>query len=287
MTEIISIEVADGFSVSVPQSKDALFSEIHFIHNEVFVERAYLKHGIRLSDSARIVDVGANVGLFSLFVMEEFPGARILAFEPIPAIHQALLENLHSHDAKGVEVVRAALGRWPEERVRFTFYPAVPGNSTRYPEQKKLHRELIAEQIGQGAVDRIMAGVEVEAEVRRLSDALRDWAPEGPIDLLKIDVEGAELEVMEGLATSDWQRVRQCVIEVQDLDGRLDTVLGILDAQGFTVTTESAADIPDALRHSMVYATRERGDSHAEQDVLVGESDQQGSGLLPSNPRER
>ncbi|WP_330336111.1 FkbM family methyltransferase [Streptomyces sp. NBC_00557] len=257
MTEIRSVRVADGFSVAVPQTEGALFSEVDFIYNEIFVERAYLRHGIQLTDSSRVVDAGANVGLFSLFVKREFPGARILAFEPIPAIHRALLENLDEHGAKDVEVVRAALGRQAEEQVRFTFYPALPGNSTRYPEQKKVGQELTVSQIGQEAVDRIMAGIEVEAEVRRLSDALRDWAPEGPIDLLKIDVEGAELEVMEGLDAADWQRVRQTVIEVQDLDGRLEAVRGILDAQGFAVTVESAANLPEVFRYSMVYARRE------------------------------
>ncbi|MGQ5637531.1 MULTISPECIES: FkbM family methyltransferase [unclassified Streptomyces] len=257
MTEIRSVQVADGFCVAVPQTEGALFSEVDFIYNEIFVERAYLRHGIQLTDSSRVVDAGANVGLFSLFVKREFPGARILAFEPIPAIHQALVENLDGHGAKDVEVVRAALGRRAEEQVRFTFYPALPGNSTRYPEQKKVGRELTVSQIGQEAVDRIMAGIEVEAEVRRLSDVLREWAPEGPIDLLKIDVEGAELEVMEGLDAADWQRVRQTVIEVQDLDGRLDAVRGILDAQGFAVTVESAANLPEVFRYSMVYARRE------------------------------
>ncbi|WP_301128134.1 FkbM family methyltransferase [Streptomyces cacaoi] len=257
MSETESIEVADGFSVCVPRVEDALFTEIHFIYHEVFVEREYLKHGIRLPDSPRIVDVGANVGMFSLFVTRESPGAQILAFEPIPAIHQALLENLDNHGVKDVKAVRAALGKRPEERVTFTYYPALAGNSTRYPEQKKLNERLVVEQFGHGAVDRIMGSVEVEAEVHRLSDALRDWDPDAPIDLLKIDVEGAELEVMQGLDTPDWQRVRQCVIEVQDLDGRLDATLAILDAQGFTVTTESAANIPEVLRHSMVYATRE------------------------------
>ena len=81
-------------------------------------------------------------------------------------------------------------------------------------------------------------------------------APEGPVDLLKIDVEGAELEVMEGLDDADWRRVRQTVIEVQDLDGRLDAVRGILDAQGFEVTVERAANLPEVFRYSMVYARR-------------------------------
>ncbi|KPI16457.1 methyltransferase FkbM family [Actinobacteria bacterium OK074] len=257
MTDIRSVQVADGVSFFVPQTEGALFSEVDFIYNEIFVERAYLKHGIQLSDSSRIVDAGANVGLFSLFVKQEFPGARILAFEPIPAIHQALLENLDSRGAKDVEVVRSALGGRHEDQVRFTFYPALPGNSTRYPEQKKVGQELTVEQIGQEAVDAIMAAVEVEAEVNRLSDVLRDWAPEGPIDLLKIDVEGAELEVMEGLDAADWQRVRQAVIEVQDLDGRLDAVLAVLDAQGLKATVEDAANLPEVFRYSMVYARRE------------------------------
>ncbi|MFG2196587.1 FkbM family methyltransferase [Streptomyces sp. NPDC048639] len=257
MTDIRPVQVAEGVSVFVPQTEGALFSEVDFIYNEIFVERTYLKHGIQLSDSSRIVDAGANVGLFSLFMKQEFPSAKILAFEPIPAIHQALLENLDSHGAKDVEVMRSALGSSHEDRVRFTFYPALPGNSTRYPEQKKVGQELALEQIGQEALDRIMAGFEVEAEVNRLSDVLPGWAPEGPIDLLKIDVEGAELEVMEGLDAADWQRVRQAVVEVQDLDGRLDAVRDHLDAQGFAVTVEGATNMPEVFRYSMVYAKRE------------------------------
>ncbi|MFI2189939.1 FkbM family methyltransferase [Streptomyces sioyaensis] len=256
MTDIRNVQVADGVSFFVPQAQGALFSEIDFIYREIFVERTYMMHGIQLSDSSRIVDVGANVGLFSLFVKHEFPDATILAFEPVPATHQALMKNLDSHGAKGVDVRRAALGRRHEDRVQFTFYPAIPGNSTRYPEQKKVGQQLAVDQIGQEAVDRMMAGVEVEAEVHRLSDELRDWAPDGPVDLLKIDVEGAELEVMEGLDARDWHRVQQAVIEVQDLDGRLDAVLAILDAQGFSVTVESAAHLPEVFRYSMVYATR-------------------------------
>lgn len=257
MAEIRPVQVAEGFHVSAPHAEGALFSEVHFIYNEVFVERDYLKHGIRLPGSARVVDVGANVGMFSLFVMRECPDARILALEPIPDIHQALLENLSRYQAEGVKAVRAALGRRSEERVPFTYFPALPGNSTRHPEEKQLNKELVAEQMGPEAVERVLGAVEVEAEVLRLSDALRDWEPEGPIDLLKIDVEGSELEVLEGLDDSDWRRVRQCVIEVQDLDGRLDTVLGMLGAQGFTVATERATNIPDVLRHWMVYAVNE------------------------------
>ncbi|GGO97755.1 FkbM family methyltransferase [Wenjunlia tyrosinilytica] len=255
MTEIRPVQVAEGVSFFAPQAEGVLFSEVAFIYNEIFQERTYLKHGIKLSDSSRIVDAGANVGLFSIFVKQQFPGARILALEPIPAIYEALRSNLDAHGADGVDTRRTALGRQHEACVRFTFYPAIPGNSTRYPEQKKVGQELTVQQIGQAEVDRVMRGVEVEVEVDRLSTVLSQWAPQGPIDLLKIDVEGAELEVMEGLDADDWHRVEQTVIEVQDLDGRLEAVTGILDAQGFSVSVERAA-LPEEFRYSMVYATR-------------------------------
>ncbi|MGW5868839.1 FkbM family methyltransferase [Streptomyces sp. NPDC055239] len=259
MADIRPVQVAEGFHVFAPYAEGALFSEMHFIYNEVFVERDYLKHGIRIPHSARVVDVGANVGMFSLFVMRERPDARVLALEPIPDIHQALLKNLSRYGSADVNVVRAALGRCREEQVAFTYFPALPGNSTRHPEEKQLNKKLVEEQIGPEAVDRVLGAVEVEADVLRLSDVLREWEPEGRIDLLKIDVEGSELEVLEGLDDSDWRRIRQCVIEVQDLEGRLETVVGMLGAQGFTVVTERAANIPDVLRHWMVYATDESG----------------------------
>ncbi|MEY9835595.1 FkbM family methyltransferase [Streptacidiphilus sp. EB103A] len=256
MTEIREVQVADGVSFFVPQAEGALFSEVHFIYNEIFEERTYLKHGIELSDSAVIVDAGANVGLFSAFVKQEFPGARVLAVEPIPPINEALRKNLDARGIEGVETRRVALGGKPESGVHFTFYPSLPGNSTRYPEQKKVGQDLTIQQIGQEEVDRIMQGVDVEVEVERLSSVLGEWAPEGPIDLLKIDVEGAELDVMDGLDAEDWARVQQVVIEVQDLDGRLDKVTGILEEQGFQIVNEPAANLPEQFRYSMVYATR-------------------------------
>jgi FkbM family methyltransferase len=256
MTEIREVQVAEGVSFFVPQAEGALFSEVDFIYNEIFEERTYLKHGIVLSDDSLVVDAGANVGLFTVFVKQEFPGARVLAVEPIPPIHQALRGNLESRGITGVETLHTALGRQAESGVHFTFYPSLPGNSTRYPEQKKVGQELTVQAIGQDAVDRIMQGVDVEVEVDRLSAVLREWAPDAPVDLLKIDVEGAELEVLEGLDAEDWPRVKQVIIEVQDLDGRLDKVVATLDEQGFHVIVEAAANLPEQFRYFMVYATR-------------------------------
>lgn len=255
MAEIRSVEVADGVSFFVPQVGEGQFSEVSFIYKEVFEDRTYLRHGIKLSDSSRIVDAGANVGIFTTFVKQQFPGAQVLALEPIPPIYEALQRNLEAHGIQGVDARRMAVGQ-RNEQVHFTFYPAIPGNSTRYPEQKKVGQELTVGHIGQAEVDRVMTGVEVEAQVDRLSTVLGDWAPGEQIDLLKIDVEGAELDVMQGLDDEDWLRVQQTVIEVQDLDGRLDAITELLDGKGFSVIVERA-EMPEEYRYYMVYATRQ------------------------------
>jgi hypothetical protein len=48
------------------------------------------------------------------------------------------------------------------------------------------------------------------------------------VDLLKIDVERAELEVLNGIEQSDWSKIKQVVMEVHDTDKRLEKVVGAI-----------------------------------------------------------
>ena len=40
--------------------------ETDYLYQEIFEDQCYLRHGIRLRDGATVVDIGANIGLFSL-----------------------------------------------------------------------------------------------------------------------------------------------------------------------------------------------------------------------------
>jgi hypothetical protein len=76
------------------------------------------------------------------------------------------------------------------------------------------------------------------------------------IDLLKIDAEKAELEIFRGIETVDWRRIRQVVVEVHDLDGRLDTITALLREHGLS---EIVVEQPPTLTNSNifnVFATR-------------------------------
>src|ERR1035441_10739823 len=56
--------------------------ETRFVHLEVFVARCYLQHGMVLQDGDCVFDVGANIGLATVFFHRERRNVRIFAFEP-------------------------------------------------------------------------------------------------------------------------------------------------------------------------------------------------------------
>ena len=81
MNQFKSVKLGADFKVLTPAK--ATF-EIKFIHKEIFIDRCYWQHGIAVSEGDTVVDVGANVGLFSLSLAKAFHRIDIYAFEPTP-----------------------------------------------------------------------------------------------------------------------------------------------------------------------------------------------------------
>ena len=76
--------------------------------------------------------------------------------------------------------------------------------------------------------------VTVACPLRRLDAMLAaDDLTARPIDLLKVDIEGAEWQMLMGMSDANWARVRQAVIEVHDVDGRLGKLQALLREKGF------------------------------------------------------
>src|SRR5882672_11922670 len=86
--------------------------ESEYLYDEIFVRETYLRHGLYLSADAVVFDVGANIGMFSLFVAAKSPAASIYAFEPIYPIFQKLERNLRRVSAN-VHVFCCALSSVP------------------------------------------------------------------------------------------------------------------------------------------------------------------------------
>ncbi len=217
------------------------------------MREVYLKHGLALPDGACVVDVGANIGLFSLWAAMRARDARLHAVEPIPEVFSALMAKAAAHFPHARRH-RFALGA-AAERVRFAYYPRATGWSTRHPEPAAVRESLRAYLRARAghpfaarlarhprlfalAARPLFHSVARECEVTTLSSLLRTESLEA-IDLLKIDVEGAELEVLAGIADADWPRIRQITMEC-DSHTR-EPAAALLDAHGFEVVTVQSA----------------------------------------------
>ena len=122
-----------------------------------------------------------------------------------------------------------------------TFYPTSPANSTFYPEGKQLQKVLCAEVLGQEMSDKFFGNeVEVKVPLDRLSQFLNTDYPEvSVIDLLKIDVEGAELDVLGGVDEAHWAITQNVVVEAGNRHGEVAEIEGLLKSRGFEIATTS------------------------------------------------
>jgi FkbM family methyltransferase len=91
-----------------------------YLYDEIFGQREYVLDRIAMPVGGVVVDVGANIGMFSLFAMMEWHPSRLIAVESVPELQEILRLNLNSWPAARVAPVAAGRERGTTS---FTFYP--------------------------------------------------------------------------------------------------------------------------------------------------------------------
>lgn len=191
-----------------------------------------------------IIDAGANIGLFTLYMKSKYPSAHILAFEPAPPIFDILRRNLtlHKIPTQDVDVYACALGSESVASKPLTYFPNAPGNSTFVPGEKDLLRKALPAEHYQRMIDRSSAGAtQVGVPVETLSRFLDGYPDLERIDLLKVDVESWELDVLRGVDDRHWEMVRNVAVEVSELSGLRGDIEALLRDKGFSVERELAS----------------------------------------------
>jgi FkbM family methyltransferase len=134
-----------------------------------------------------IIDVGANIGLYSLCMTLANPNAQIFAFEPVNLIYEKLVKNVVANGLTRVTCIKAAVGNTQELVPLFapaadtlgSIASTVPSHVRHWP-QTAIQCDFVA----QTTLDCFARRVEIDE-----------------VDLVKIDVEQAELGVLEGMTS--------------------------------------------------------------------------------------
>ena len=158
-------------------------------------EEIFVKRGLDFqaaTSSPRILDCGANIGAASLYFKRRYPGARITAYEADPELYAMTKRNLERNGVADVEVVHAAL--WTSTG-RVTFR---------------------AEGSDSGMIDGLSGALDGKG-LSVPSLRMREVLERERVDLLKLDIEGAEAAVLIDCEPA-LDRVNAIVMDVHEFD---------------------------------------------------------------------
>ena len=237
-----------GFSCYT-QSEPA---EAALIYNEIMVKQEYFQSGLSVVDARCVIDIGANIGIFTMAMKMKAPEAAIYAFEPIPDTFKALEQNVRSLGYSDVHLFNLAIGSQDHSEKIFTYYPHMPGNSTALPTLKEIRRPVMDQIFGQEYSDFLHQSETRSVQVRTLSSVIREQGIT-TVDYLKIDVEGNEVSVLEGIEEMHWPIIKQVAIEAHNAELQ-EQVSTILSQHGLSVLT--GMGLSSGGGTSMVYAHR-------------------------------
>ena len=244
--------------------------ETDYVYKEIFEDECYARHGITLPDGATVVDIGANIGLFSLFVLSRSPNATIYAFEPAPLVYDLLKANC---DAYGSNVRAFNVGVSDAPGIAtFTFYEKSSVFSGFHADEaldrqaiqtvvrntlnmtRAVDDESVETFVDELTADRLRRATQ-ECRVTSVSDIIRDNHID-TIDLLKIDAEKSEWEIIQGIAECDWPKIDQLVIEIHDRSREaVQRIETLLIARGYRCAVDEERLLEDSGLFNL-YATR-------------------------------
>jgi FkbM family methyltransferase len=182
-----------------------------FMNKELFETEIYKFN--TSTESPYIIDCGANIGLAIIYFKQIYPDAEILAFEPDPKVFDALKFNIQTFNFDNVTLINKAV--WNKVEILKFYSEGADGG----------RKALVSDS------DNII-------EVQTVQ--LRDYITQ-KVDFLKIDIEGAEYEVLKDISDL-LHNVERIFVEYHSFVGQsqhIPELLEIIKNAGFRLHISS------------------------------------------------
>ncbi|MCD4811845.1 FkbM family methyltransferase [bacterium] len=182
--------------------------EYHYLKNEIFTNNCYSFETDK--EDPLIIDVGAHIGLSILYFKREYPNSRIVAFEPNPITVQVLNENIFNNNLDDIEIHESAI--WVEDGIKKMYIDNT--------EQDRYSVASFNKNCWNGTVKSKLISVKTE----RLDKYVNQ-----DIDLLKLDIEGAEQRVLKSIKRY-FCNIKNIIFEYHPTHGQdIKKILELLD----------------------------------------------------------
>lgn len=163
----------------------------------VWIIEEYNTKNFNIKDNDVIVDVGAHIGLFSIYVSQFCHTGKILAFEPIKENYDVLLENVRLNQLGNISTFNLAVS---DKNLPLKIY---------------LNRSDNAAHTIYGTGEDF-----VDIDSTTLKEIIDSHCDK--IDLIKLDCEGAEYDILSSLPKDYFERIEKICMEYHIIDNNLD-----------------------------------------------------------------
>ena len=186
----VIFEGQNGISYRVPV-------EMYHLFKEIILDDCYLRGLPEFeSENITILDIGANIGLFSLFMISRFPAARVYAYEPMPPNFDYLTENVERNRATGITLENKAVHK-------------VIGKQTLHYHLKRPYPTAASLVLSESATKSI------EVDCVTLAEIIESRGLE-KLDLLKLDCEGSEFGIIYDTPAFYFDRISRMTLEYHE-----------------------------------------------------------------------
>lgn len=167
-----------------------------------------------------IIDLGANVGFFTLYSAFRYPTCQILSFEPFPRNFRTLEGNIKRNALTNCRAIQCAVsGRSGEVVIGIE-------SDRQNPTEPHIVKGVAAD-------NRHFFKVLCLS----LDDVIAKYSIER-VAMLKIDIEGAEYDVLYNLSDTNYKRIQRIGMETEDIDQQKNTrnLRSFLESKGYKTT---------------------------------------------------
>lgn len=203
---------------------------VFLLFQEIFLFRCYVGDEFYTPQPNHMVlDVGANIGVFAIYLSSIAPGIHVDCYEPSPVTCEKLNVNIKANRLER-RVVSHQSAIWRDDSSQMLLDYQSSGRKSFFDdtrETKKLPAERVA--------------------CVTLATAIQSCSAK-QIDFLKIDAEGAELEIVESGSKEAWSRINKVALEYHEelRPGVKDKIVNFLRKIGFKYVVA----VPDPLTKS-------------------------------------
>ncbi|MES1198081.1 MAG: FkbM family methyltransferase [Chitinophagaceae bacterium] len=184
-----SIRLRNGVVLNAPGKID-----LNFVFHEIWIDEIYLPKGYEINTKDVVFDIGANIGVFSLYASSKARDVKVYSFEPFPSNADYFEKNFRESDVNNIYFFRGAVASKSEKRKLNVSESWIKHVLNEKNEENEMY---------------------IDVECISLDEA---FCKIEKCDLLKIDCEGSEYEILYSAKPETINKINKIVGEFHNRD---------------------------------------------------------------------